>query len=385
MTMSIIDPELIAAYGVPGVSLTIVDGGDIVHESAYGVREAGSSDPVTTSTLFQACSISKPIVALAMLLLVERGVLDLDTDVNDLLTSWRVPPAGNWQPRLTLRQIASHTAGLTTGGFPGYRRGDRLPLLTDVLRGSAPANSAGVRVDTVPGTQFRYAGGGTTVMHQLLEDVTGLPLPELVRELVLEPLGMTDSYYAQPLAAALHSRAASAHLRDGSVVPGGWHVYPELAAAGLWTTPSDLARYAIGVQRTSSGWPCAILSTELARQMLTSQADSGRADFPAIGLGPFVGGEGASRRFCHGGGNEGFGGYCGLRRWGKGRRHHDQQRQWARAVRRGSGRRRIGDGVARVADADRGSAHPRHCPDRPLRGVVPAARRSELRRCTAGG
>ena len=227
-------------------------------------------------------------------------------DVNEFLTSWRVPPDGNWQPRVTLRQIASHTAGLTTGGFPGYRRDDQLPRLLDILSGSAPANTQGIRVDTVPGTQFRYAGGGTTVMHQVLEDVTGIPLAQLVSELVLEPLGMRDSFYAQPLPSGLHSRAASAHLRDGSVVPGGWHVYPELAAAGLWTTPSDLARYAIGVQRAVAGKSDGVLSPQLAQEMLTSQALSGRADFAGIGLGPFVGGEGSSRRFGHGGGNEGF-------------------------------------------------------------------------------
>ena len=301
-----IDRERMSAYDVPGMSLSVIDDGEIVHESAYGVRKAGSSDPVTTQTLFQACSISKPIVALTMLRLVERGLLSLDADVNESLTSWRVPPSGNWQSRISLRQLASHTAGLTTAGFPGYRRDEEIPSLLDILSGTAPANTPGIRVDTVPGTQFRYAGGGTTVMHQLLEDVTGVPLPTLVADLVLEPLGMLDSYYAQPLPLALHSRAASAHLRDGSVVPGGWHVYPELAAAGLWTTPSDLARYAIGVQRAFAGEPGSLLSPELARQMLTSQAPSGRADFEGIGLGPFVGGTGTSRRFGHGGGNEGF-------------------------------------------------------------------------------
>ena len=247
--MTDIVSERMSAYGVPGVSLSVIDRGEIVHEVGYGVREARSPEPVTAETLFQACSISKPVVALAMLRLVDRGVLDLDADVNDVLTSWQVPPTGDWQPRVTLRQLASHTAGLTTAGSRATERGRALPSLQEILSGTAPANTTGIRVDTVPGTQFRYAGGGTTVTHQLLEDVTGQPLPELVAELVLEPLGMRESRYAQPLPAGLHTRAASAHLRDGSVVPGGWDVYPELAAAGLWTTPSDLARYAIGVQQ----------------------------------------------------------------------------------------------------------------------------------------
>ncbi len=298
--------DRLAAHHVPGLSLAVIEGGVVVHASGHGVRRTGAPDQITPQTLFQACSISKPIAALAMLRLVERGTLDLDADVNDRLTSWRLPANGDWQPRVTLRQIASHTAGLTTSGFPGYRRDEPLPSLHDILTGTAPANTFGVRVDTVPGTQFRYAGGGTTVMHQLLEDVTGTPLPELLQELVLEPLGMRDSSYVQPLPEALHDRAACAHLRDGSVVPGGWHVYPEMAAAGLWTTPADLARYAIGVQRCIAGEAGALLSTELAETMLTPQVDSGRPHLEHLGLGPFLGGSDSSRRFGHGGGNEGF-------------------------------------------------------------------------------
>lgn len=298
--------DRMAAHHVPGLSVAVIDDGEVVHASGHGVRRTGASHEVTPQTLFQACSISKPIAAMAMLRLVERGTLDLDADVNDQLTSWRLPANGGWEPRVTLRQIASHSAGLTTSGFPGYRRDEPLPSLHDILTGTAPANTFGVRVDTVPGTQFRYAGGGTTVMHQLLEDVTGTPLPDLLRELVLEPLGMRDSSYVQPLPEPLHERAASAHLRDGSVVPGGWHVYPEMAAAGLWTTPADLARYAIGVQRCVAGQEGALLSAELAEDMVTPQIDSGRPFFEHLGLGPFLGGSGPTRRFGHGGGNEGF-------------------------------------------------------------------------------
>jgi CubicO group peptidase (beta-lactamase class C family) len=298
--------ERMSAYRVPGLALSIVDDGAMVQEGAYGVCESGGTDPVTSRTLFQACSISKPIVALAMLRLVERGDLDLDADVNDLLTSWRLPANGDWQPQVTLRQLVSHTAGLTTSGFPGYRRDEPQPSLYDVLVGRAPANTFGVRVDTVPGTQFRYSGGGTTAVQQLLQDVTRTPLPELLSELVLEPLGMHDSTYEQPLPPSLHERAASAHLRDGTVVPGRWHVYPEQAAAGLWTTPADLCRYAIGVQAAVAGAPGALISPELARQMLTPVAATGRWDLESIGLGPFLGGSGQTLRFGHGGGNEGF-------------------------------------------------------------------------------
>ena len=180
--------ERMAHYAVPGVALAVIADGEIAHEASYGVTDAGQSAPVTTETRFQACSISKPIAVLGMLRLVERGLIDLDADVNDVLTSWCVPPNASWQPRITLRQIASHSAGLTVSGFPGYRADAPLPTLTQILTGSYPANTPAVRVDTFPGVQFRYAGGGTMVLQQVLEDVTARPFRELMRELVLDPL-----------------------------------------------------------------------------------------------------------------------------------------------------------------------------------------------------
>jgi CubicO group peptidase (beta-lactamase class C family) len=305
-----IEPRIVARmadHHVPGVALALIADGKIAVERAFGVKEAGGAGPVTPTTRFQACSISKPIAVLAMLRLVEQGTLDLDADVNDVLTSWRVPPSASWQPRVTLREIASHSAGLTVGGFPGYSRGTPLPALTQILTGSSPANTAGIRVDTLPGVEFRYAGGGTTVLQQVLEDVTRRPFPGLVRELVLEPLGMSCSGYTQPLPDELHDEAATAHGTDGAPVAGGWHVYPELAAAGLWTTPGDLARYAIAVQQAAAGASGAILGPELTGSMLTPHVPSTSrlGGLDRLGLGLFLGGPGAVW-FGHSGGNEGF-------------------------------------------------------------------------------
>lgn len=296
-----------AHHRVPGAALALIAGGEIAAERAYGLKEAGRHDRVTPTTRFQACSISKPVAVLGMLRLVERGLLGLDTDVNALLRSWHVPPNASWQPRVTLRQIASHTAGLTVGGFPGYGRGAQLPTLTQILTGAFPANTAGIRVDTLPGVEFRYAGGGTTVLQQVLEDVTGSPFADLLHELVLEPLGMSRSGYTQPLPDELHGEAAVAHRADGAPVEGRWHVYPELAAAGLWTTPGDLARYAIAVQRAAAGAPGAVLGPELAMSMLTPhvRASPRLGGLDTLGLGLFLGGRDAVW-FGHSGGNEGF-------------------------------------------------------------------------------
>jgi len=296
--------ERIAFYAVPGASIAVIRDGEIVCAQAYGVREAGETDVVTPDTLFQAASISKPVTVVGALRLVERGILDLDADVNDLLTTWKVPPTGGWRPRLTLRQLVSHSAGLTVHGFPGYPRDAPRPTLVQVLDGAPPANTPPVRVDTVPGTQFRYSGGGTSIVQQLMMDATGEPFPDLMRALVLDPLGMTASGYLQPLPESRRHEAATGHWTGGGPVAGRWHVYPEMAAAGLWTTPSDLARFAIGVQRAAAGEPGGILSKGMAREALTPQI--ARETGGHLGLGFMLSGAEESRRFGHSGGNEGF-------------------------------------------------------------------------------
>ena len=292
--------ERMAHHGVPGLSIAVIKNGEIAWVRGAGVKEAGRSDPVTPATLFQAASISKPVTATAMLRLVERGTLDLDADVNRYLTSWKVPENRfTAAEKVTLRRIASHNAGLTVSGFPGYTPGAPLPTVAQVLAGAPPANTKPVVVDTFPGAIGRYSGGGTTVMQQLLTDVTGESFPELMRRLVLEPAGMKRSTYEQPLPPSLAHEAARGHNGKGEVVPGGWHLYPEQAAAGLWTTPTDLAKWAIAIADAWAGRSSELLSHETARQMLTVQKDG-------FGLGPQVRGGKRELNFGHGGSNNGF-------------------------------------------------------------------------------
>ncbi|HKG96001.1 MAG TPA: serine hydrolase domain-containing protein, partial [Gemmatimonadaceae bacterium] len=254
---------------------------------------------------FQAASISKPVAATAMLRLVERGALALDADVNRYLASWRVPETAlTATEKVTLRRLASHTAGLTVHGFPGYPAGDPLPTPVQVLNGDPPANTEPVRVDAVPGTTCRYSGGGTVVMQQLLVDATGAPFPALMRELVLGPAGMTHATFEQPLPPGLAGAAARAHDDAGAVLPGGWRVYPELAAAGLWATPTDLAAWAVAIADARAGRPDALLSRDTAGEMLAAPWRDAGGD--GVGLGPFVGGHGRGFHFGHGGTNAGF-------------------------------------------------------------------------------
>lgn len=202
--------------------------------------------------------------------MVERGELTLDDDVNAKLKSWKVPENEFTQKeKVTLRRLLSHTAGLTVHGFPGYDINERMPSVVQVLDGAG--NTAAVRVNVVPGSISRYSGGGYTVMQQLVSDVTGKSFPEYVSEAVLAPLGMSSSTYRQPIPHDRAPETASGHYADRSVVPGKWHVYPEMAAAGLWTTPSDLARFAIEIQLSLAGKSNKVLSQAMTRQQLTVQ------------------------------------------------------------------------------------------------------------------
>jgi CubicO group peptidase (beta-lactamase class C family) len=287
-------------YHVPGVSIAVIAGGRIEWARAYGVAEAGGTRVVDTTTLFQAASISKVVTTTAALRLVERHRLDLDRDVNERLTGWKVPESPyTREQKVTLRRILTHTSGLTVSGFLGYEPGQPLPTLIQVLNGAPPANSPPIRTDTVPGSIQRYSGGGFTVAQLAVSEAYGQPFDRALEDLVLRPAGMVHSTFVQPLPAALEAGAASGHGVDGSVITGRWRVHPEQAAAGLWSTPSDLARLAIALQRAAAGENAGLLSPELAREMLSPQVGPS-------GLGFVVMGDGDQRIFRHSGSNVGF-------------------------------------------------------------------------------
>jgi CubicO group peptidase (beta-lactamase class C family) len=281
------------ALHVPGVSVAIIDGYRIVWAHGYG-------EGITPETRFQAASISKPVAAMAALKLVEEGKLSLDEDVNAKLKSWKVPENQfTQQEKVTLRRLLSHSAGLTVHGFAGYDVSDKLPTLVQILDGVKPANSAAVRVDIKPGTESRYSGGGLTVMQLLMMDVTGTQFPQLMQSMVLSKIGMRQSTYQQPLPEAWKPYAAIGHDQNGAKLHGDWHIYPEMAAAGLWTTPSDLAQFAIELQLSKQGKANHVLSREMTNQMLTRQISD-------AGLGIMLAGKGEAEQFNHGGSNEGF-------------------------------------------------------------------------------
>jgi CubicO group peptidase (beta-lactamase class C family) len=285
---------------VPGVSIAVVNDYRLDWAEGFGVLKAGESQPVTPTTLFQAASISKPVAALAALRTVELGKLLLDEDVNPRLTSWHIPDSQLASGRpVTLRRLLSHTAGLTVHGFAGYASDESLPTLQQVLSGSPPANSSSPKLLVKPGYMFKYSGGGYCVVQQLLIDVTGVPFPDYLRQQVLDPLEMTHSTYEQPLPANLRGNAATAHREHAVPIAGGWHVYPEMAAAGLWTTPSDLVQVVVDVAGSATGRTGKVLSSGMVTEMLKPQLDK-------YGLGFAVRGQDRAFTFSHGGSNKGY-------------------------------------------------------------------------------
>ena len=290
--------DLLRYHGAAGLSAAVIVNGEIAWTRGWGLMDSSLPDPIRPETILQCGSISKAVTSLGALRMVDQGALDLDTDVNELLTSWRVPEVGGWQAVITVRDLLTHSSGLTIWGFQGYELGVPIPSLVQVLDGSG--NTSPIRSEALPGLMWRYSGGGFSVLQQVMMDVSASSFPDLLEELVLRPLEMNDSTFEQPIPKRWEARAASGHA-GGQPISGRWRLHPEMAAAGLWTTASDLARFLLAVVASHSGRPDALLSERMADEMLT-----GRDVAPAMGLGVFLGGSGAVRTFGHGGANAGF-------------------------------------------------------------------------------
>lgn len=299
--------EQLSRYHTPGISMAVINDFEIEWAQGFGLCEVRTTREVTPDTLFQAGSISKPVFALAVMRLVQEGRLALDEDVNTYLTSWRVPANGDWQPHVTLRHLLSHTAGMTAQGYYGYDISASLPTTIQVLNGELPANSEKVEVNVIPGLHYRYSGGGMVVAQQVLVDMLGKPFPKIMRELVLEPLGMTNSTYQQPITTDWIIRAATAHPINGTPLRGKHFIYPEMAAAGLWTTPTDLAKLGVELMQVLHGKSPTVWSQETIAEMLRPQTEQSEgADGLFLGLGFAGKGTGDGSYFFHGGTNVGF-------------------------------------------------------------------------------
>jgi CubicO group peptidase (beta-lactamase class C family) len=291
---------------VPAVSIAIVQSGKIEWAKGYGITREGGV-PVTPDTLFQAASITKSVTAMAALHLVEQGKLSLDAAIQTELKSWTLPQNSfTAQHPVTLRELLSNNAGTSVQGFDGYTAGEPIPTLKQILNGTKPSNSAPIVVEIAPGIEFHYSGGGFTIVQQAMIDSTGKAFPEIMKTIVLDPIGMHSSTYQQPIEPTKLRNVAFPVDANGAPIPGGPHIYPEMAAAGLWTTPSDFARWIIEVQDSLEGKANHVLSPAMTRTMLTKATNMPDSPDTGYGLGVAVLTIGGKPAFTHGGVNAGY-------------------------------------------------------------------------------
>ena len=286
--------ERLKELGIPGVSIAVIHNGKLEWAKGYGMADVSENHPVTSETMFLAGSISKPVAGLRAHQLAEAGTIRLDSSVNKYLTSWKLPENEfTEKEKVTTRRILNHTAGLTVWGFPGYDKGDTIPTVPEVLDGKG--NTDSVRVYKTPGESWMFSGGGYTIMQLMMTDLEGKSFPEIMQTNVLDPLGMTASTFENPLPEKYHSIAATGYRENGDEVEGKWPIYPEMAAAGLWTTPSQLILWAQEVQKIQQTQKDGLLKTQTVNEMLTEGMNE-------YGLGPSV----REHTYGHGGADEGF-------------------------------------------------------------------------------
>ena len=294
--------ERMAHHGVPGVSVAILQDGEVVWAKGYGVRKAGTSNPVDSQTVFSVGSLSKTGAGMTVLKLVADGVLDLDTDVNTYLKRWKVPESDLAKDTpLTLRGLLSHTAGLNVHGFADFNPGEDLPDVVQILNGSGPAKNDPVKIIHAPGTTYDYSGGGTTVAGLAAADAGGASFPDVARQRVFTPLGMARTTFVVPLPED-YGNIAYAHDDKGALtaLPRGYHSFPETAASGLWTTPTEYATMLGALIASYHGKKGAFLPQALAIDALTPVSPSPH------GLAPRIYGEAKARRMNHSGANDSY-------------------------------------------------------------------------------
>lgn len=294
--------EVMKEMNIPGISVAIINNFEVVWSKGYGVADTETQQPVDENTIFQAASISKPVTAMAVMKMVQDGKLDLDRNINTYLKSWQLEENElTAKKAVTLKNLLSHNAGVTVHGFPGYKPDAPFPTLVQVLNGETPANTGKIFVDMEPETQWRYSGGGTTIVQQAMIDQENKSFQELMQEKILNPIGMSNSFYSNSILNEKQLKNATAgHYNDGTLVVGKRHIYPEMAAAGLWTTAQDLAKFAVEIQKSLKGESNKVLNKQFTETMTTPVLKG------ELNIGLFNQKIGEEQFLSHAGGNEGF-------------------------------------------------------------------------------
>jgi CubicO group peptidase (beta-lactamase class C family) len=287
-------------FNVPGVSIAVMKDHKIEWAKSYGVKEAGKIDPVGLNTMFQAASMSKPITSMIALKLEEENKIELKRDINQQLKRWHIPENEyTRQAAVTPELLMLHMGGINVPSFPGYSVSDSIPDVITILNGVPPSNTEAVKVIYAPNTKWSYSGGGYTILQFLMEEVTGLSFAKLMEKYLFDPLKLQHTTFEHNLSVDQQNLIAKGHLEDGKVVVGGYHKYPEKAAAGLWTTPMDYAEMIIELEKSYEGASDKIIRPETSRKMLKKY----RGD---MALGIVMKNSGDSTALAYGGWNEGY-------------------------------------------------------------------------------
>lgn len=295
--------ERMAYFKVKGLSMAVIQNYKVIWAKGYGWANEKEKRPVTNSTLFKPGSISKSLNAVGVLKLAQNNKLDIYTDINEYLKSWKFPyDSLSKKKDITTANLLSHTAGLSVyGGFPGYDINSKIPTIPQILDGKEPANTPPVRSLFEPGVQFQYSGGGTIISQLIITDLTNQSYEKFMYDSVLKPMGMKNSFYsAAPPAKDILTKIATGYTIEGDEVKATFHVYPEQAPLGLWTTPTEICNYIIEIQLANSGKSSKVLNRQMASLQLTPYIDYSAT------MGAFIGDRNGEKYFFHDAGNEGY-------------------------------------------------------------------------------
>jgi CubicO group peptidase (beta-lactamase class C family) len=295
-------PQLLEENDVPGAAVALVGDGEVAWSAGYGLADRERGVPVTADTVFQVASLSKPVTAWGVMRLVESGKLELDAPVEQYLTRWHLPPSRYDAGGVTIHRLLSHTAGLSLGGYPGIPPDRELPTVEESLSGNN-GGAGDVRITMEPGAQFSYSGGGYTLLQLVIEEVTGESFSEFMQEQVLQPLGMFHSSFEWR--SDLRPATAVAYSATGAPLPN--YLFTEKAAAGLYTTAPDLARFLAAEMPGPNGEPAGrgVLSPDTLALMFTPVLP-GQVE-TAYGLGHRISTlQDGSKVVSHGGANAGW-------------------------------------------------------------------------------
>jgi len=261
--------EMMLKYNLKGLSVAVIEDYEIIWTNQWGIKASDSNEKIDKNTAFSTASISKPITAIVCAMLEEKGLINLDDPIENYLERWKLPESTfTKDTKVTWKQLLSHTAGTSQGGFEDYYTGDSIPTIVQSLQGKLlPRSKKPIEFIFKPGTNWEYSGGGYVIIQCALEDHFNKPLAQIVKENLLDPLQLQNSTMIQPNEHGFLTNIAKVHNSKGEIIRTGIPITPQVAPSGLWSTPSDLALIAIEMQKALLGTGNKIISTTVAKKV----------------------------------------------------------------------------------------------------------------------